>query len=30
MFLGSEVQPMRRADNLVVICEPIVYTVWDP
>jgi hypothetical protein len=24
MFLGSKVGPVRRADNLTVICEPIV------
>jgi hypothetical protein len=24
MFLGSKVRPMRRADNLTAICEPIV------
>jgi hypothetical protein len=23
-FLGSKVQPVRRADNLTAICEPIV------
>jgi hypothetical protein len=30
IFLGSEVRPVRRADILVAICEPIVYTMWDP
>jgi hypothetical protein len=30
MFLGSKVRPVRRADSLVTICEPIVYTMWDP
>jgi hypothetical protein len=30
MFLGSKVQRMRKADNLAAICEPIVYTMWDP
>jgi hypothetical protein len=30
MFLGSKVRPVRRADNLAAICEPIVYTVCDP
>jgi hypothetical protein len=30
MFLESKVRPVRRADNLVTICEPIVYTTWDP
>jgi hypothetical protein len=24
MFLGSKVRPVRRADNLTAICEPIV------
>jgi hypothetical protein len=24
MFLGSEVRPVHRADNLTAICEPIV------
>jgi hypothetical protein len=24
MFLGSRALPVRRADNLAVICEPIV------
>jgi hypothetical protein len=24
MFLGSKVQPVRGADNLTAICEPIV------
>jgi hypothetical protein len=23
MFLGSKVRPVRRADNLTAICEPI-------
>jgi hypothetical protein len=30
MFLGSRVQLVHRADNLIAICEPIVYTMWDP
>jgi hypothetical protein len=30
MLLGSRARPVRRADNLAVICEPTVYTVWDP
>jgi hypothetical protein len=29
MFLGNNVPPVRRADNLAAI-EPIVYTMWDP
>jgi hypothetical protein len=30
MFLGSKVLPVRGADNLTAIYEPIVYTLWDP
>jgi hypothetical protein len=30
MFLGAKALPVYRADNLTVICEPIVYTMWDP
>jgi hypothetical protein len=30
MFLGSKAWSVRRADNLSAICEPIVYTMWDP
>jgi hypothetical protein len=30
MFLGSKVRRVSRADNLISICEPIVYTMWDP
>jgi hypothetical protein len=30
MFLGSRARPVRRADNLAAIYEPIAYTVWDP
>jgi hypothetical protein len=30
MFLESKVQPVRKADNLTAICEPIVWTMWDP
>jgi hypothetical protein len=30
MFLGSKVWPVRGADNLTTIYEPIVQTVWDP
>jgi hypothetical protein len=29
-FLGSKVRPVRKADNLIAICEPIVYTMLDP
>jgi hypothetical protein len=28
--VGSKVQRVRRADNLIIICEPIVWTMWDP
>jgi hypothetical protein len=24
MFLGSKTRPVRRADNLAAVCEPIV------
>jgi hypothetical protein len=30
MFLGTEVLPVLKADNLTAICEPIVYTMCDP
>jgi hypothetical protein len=30
IFLGSKLRPVRRADNLIAICEPIVWTTWDP
>jgi hypothetical protein len=30
MFLGRRARPVLRADNLTAICEPIVYTMWDP
>jgi hypothetical protein len=30
MFLESKVRPVRRADNLTAIYEPIVQTMWDP
>jgi hypothetical protein len=29
-FLGSKVRPVRRADSLATICEPIVKIIWDP
>jgi hypothetical protein len=29
MFLVSKVRPVRGADNLTAIYEPIVYTMWD-
>jgi hypothetical protein len=30
MFLGGKAQPVRKADNLTAICEPIIYTMRDP
>jgi hypothetical protein len=30
MLLGSKVRPVRGADKLTAIYEPIVLTVWDP
>jgi hypothetical protein len=30
MFLASKVRPVRGADNLTAIYEPIVWTIWDP
>jgi hypothetical protein len=30
MFLGNRGQPVRKADNLTAICDPIVWTMWDP
>jgi hypothetical protein len=30
MFLGSRVRLVRKANNLIAICEPTVYTMWDP
>jgi hypothetical protein len=30
MFLGSRARPVRRAENLAAICEPVVWTMWDP
>jgi hypothetical protein len=30
MFLGSRERPVRKADNLTTICEPIVYATRDP
>jgi hypothetical protein len=29
MFLGGRTRPVHKADNLTVICEPTVYTVWE-
>jgi hypothetical protein len=30
MSLESRARPVRMADNLTAICEPTVYTMWDP
>jgi hypothetical protein len=30
MFLGNKVRPVRGADNLTAIYEPIVKTMLDP
>jgi hypothetical protein len=30
MFLGSNEQRVRKADNLTAIYELTVYTMWDP
>jgi hypothetical protein len=30
MFLGNIVRPVRRADKLIAIGEPIILTMWDP
>jgi hypothetical protein len=29
-FPGDKGRPARNADNLTVICEPIVYKIWKP
>jgi hypothetical protein len=29
MFLWSRARPVRRADRFIVICEPVVNTMWD-
>jgi hypothetical protein len=29
-FPGSKARPVRKADKLTYICEPIVQTMWDP
>jgi hypothetical protein len=29
-FVGSRGRPVREADNLTPLCEPIIWTVWDP
>jgi hypothetical protein len=28
-FLKSKARPVRKADNLTTIYEPIIYTLWD-
>jgi hypothetical protein len=30
IFLGSRAGPVRKSNNLTAICEPIVYTMWNP
>jgi hypothetical protein len=30
MFLESGAQLALKADNITAICEPVVYTIWDP
>jgi hypothetical protein len=30
MFLANTALPVRKADNLTIICEPIAYTMCDP
>jgi hypothetical protein len=30
MFLGSNVRPAHKADNLTAICEQNVQKTWDP
>jgi hypothetical protein len=30
IFLGGKGRPVRKADNLTAICEPIVYIMWEP
>jgi hypothetical protein len=29
-FLGCKARPVLNDNNLNAICEPIVYTMWDP
>jgi hypothetical protein len=28
-YLGSRVRLVREVDNLMTICEPIIYEMWD-
>jgi hypothetical protein len=30
MFLESRARPVRRAEKITAICEPIAYAMWDP
>jgi hypothetical protein len=30
IFLDSRARPVRKADNLTAIFQPIIYTMWDP
>jgi hypothetical protein len=30
IFLGGNGRPVRKADNLTAICEPIIYKIWEP
>jgi hypothetical protein len=30
MFLGSRAFLVRKTDKFTAICEPILYTIWDP
>jgi hypothetical protein len=30
MLPESKVRRVRKADNLAAICEPTVWTMWDP
>jgi hypothetical protein len=27
---GAKERPVRKADNLTVVCETLVYKMWDP
>jgi hypothetical protein len=30
IFLGVKGRPVRKADNLTAVYEPIVYKIWEP
>jgi hypothetical protein len=30
MFLGNRARLVHRGDNLAAICEPVIWTMWDP